>query len=96
MPKSRLNHHSWHIILILLIQAVVDELEARIASCHEKGVEDEAGYERANQASAAARVLAGRSSATPATSRHQLFRLFSTVTSQNHIFELVKNIYSPC
>lgn len=50
-----------------IFQVVVEELEARIVSCHEKGVEDEAGYERANQASAAARVLVGR---TPAASRH--------------------------
>ena len=61
---------------MLNFQVVVEELEGRIAACHERGVEDEAGYERANQASAAARVLVGTSLTTPATSmRHNLTSL---------------------
>jgi hypothetical protein len=47
----------------------VEELELRITTCHERGVEDEAGYERANQASAAARVLVGKTVNTPANSK---------------------------
>ena len=53
---------------VLILQVVVEELEARIVTCHEKGAEDEAGYERANQASAAARVLVGKTINTPANS----------------------------
>jgi hypothetical protein len=48
---------------------VVEELELRITTCHEKGVEEEAGYERANQALAAARVLVGKAVNTPANSK---------------------------
>ena len=47
----------------------MEELELRITTCHERGVEDEAGYERANQASAAARVLVGKTVNTPANSK---------------------------
>lgn len=50
-------------------QAVVEELELRIATCHKKGADDEAGYERANQASADARVLVGKTTNTPANSK---------------------------
>ncbi|CAB4020158.1 condensin complex subunit 1-like isoform X1 [Paramuricea clavata] len=51
------------------IKVVVEELELRITTCHEKGVEEEAGYERANQASAAARVLVGKVANTPANKK---------------------------
>lgn len=43
----------------------MDELEQRIEECHVKGMDDEAGYERASKASGAATKTKKGVSATP-------------------------------
>ncbi|KAK3753481.1 hypothetical protein QZH41_009881 [Actinostola sp. cb2023] len=50
---------------VVMEEALVEELEQRIDDCHTKGMDDEAGYERASKASGAAPKTKKSVSATP-------------------------------